>query len=230
VQAEVIETCGKPALEVARYLDVFLARCGEVKDYRAVQDRVEKAELRSAHRSATELIVAERVSRSADPLRTMQVPYGAAKTALAKGFTEDEDRLLIVLLNQLGYGAWDEMRAEIRRSESCRFDFFLKSRTPLELSKRCDALIRLLEADAKAKGTLSGREAHEARARAQRSAGEKPKNKKARLAEPVAAGAGAGAGAEEAMQGQGGGGGAAAAAAPGAATPAAADAALEIVE
>jgi hypothetical protein len=82
VQAEVIETCGKPALEVARYLDVFLARCGEVKDYRAVQDRVEKAELRSAHRSATELIVAERVSRSADFLaKLISLPWPVRKKA-----------------------------------------------------------------------------------------------------------------------------------------------------
>jgi len=49
------------------------------------------------------------------------------------------------MLDRLGYGEWDGLKAEIRRSPLFRFDWFLKSRTPAELNRRCDALIRMVE-------------------------------------------------------------------------------------
>jgi SWI/SNF-related matrix-associated actin-dependent regulator of chromatin subfamily A member 5 len=103
-----------------------------------------------------ETIIADKVARTPDPFRTLQIPYGP--TTLSKGFTEEEDRFLICMLNALGYGAWDALKAEIRRSEQFRFDWFIKSRTPGELSRRCDALIRLLEREAMEAGTAAGKE------------------------------------------------------------------------
>ena len=34
------------------------------------------------------------------------------------------------MVHKLGYGAWDELKAEIRRSWRFRFDWFFKSRMP----------------------------------------------------------------------------------------------------
>ena len=34
------------------------------------------------------------------------------------------------MMNRLGYGAWDELKAEIRNHWRFRFDWFIKSRTP----------------------------------------------------------------------------------------------------
>jgi SWI/SNF-related matrix-associated actin-dependent regulator of chromatin subfamily A member 5 len=39
---------------------------------------------------------------------------------------------------------WDELKREIRRSPEFRFDWIFKSRTPQELSRRVDLLIRLV--------------------------------------------------------------------------------------
>ena len=49
------------------------------------------------------------------------------------------------MMHKLGYGAWDELKAEIRNHWRFRFDWFFKSRTPQELSRRCETLIRLIE-------------------------------------------------------------------------------------
>lgn len=49
------------------------------------------------------------------------------------------------MTHKLGYGNWDELKAEIRKSWRFRFDWFFKSRTPQELARRCDTLIRLIE-------------------------------------------------------------------------------------
>lgn len=34
------------------------------------------------------------------------------------------------MMHRLGYGAWDELKAEIRNHWRFRFDWFFKSRTP----------------------------------------------------------------------------------------------------
>jgi SWI/SNF-related matrix-associated actin-dependent regulator of chromatin subfamily A member 5 len=49
------------------------------------------------------------------------------------------------MVNKLGYGNWDELKAAFRMSPQFRFDWFVKSRTATELARRCDALIRLIE-------------------------------------------------------------------------------------
>lgn len=49
------------------------------------------------------------------------------------------------MTTNLGYGNWDQLKSEIRKSWRFRFDWFIKSRTPQELSRRCDTLIRLIE-------------------------------------------------------------------------------------
>lgn len=54
------------------------------------------------------------------------------------------------MLERLGFGSedvFDKIRDEIRKSPMFRFDWFLKSRTPLELSRRCAYLIKCLIAD-----------------------------------------------------------------------------------
>ena len=53
--------------------------------------------------------------------------------------------LQICMVNKLGYGNWDELKAAFRMSPQFRFDWFVKSRTATELARRCDALIRLIE-------------------------------------------------------------------------------------
>ncbi len=36
----------------------------------------------------------------------------------------------VCMMHKLGYGAWDELKAEIRNHWRFRFDWFFKSRTP----------------------------------------------------------------------------------------------------
>jgi SWI/SNF-related matrix-associated actin-dependent regulator of chromatin subfamily A member 5 len=166
VLAEVMEVTEKDFADVSRYYDIFMERGpSEISEFKAIEKKMKAAESGILDRDKNERIIAERVARTPDPMRTLKIPYPQSKVATSKGYTEEEDRFLILLMNSLGYGAWDEMRAEIRRSESFRFDFFLKSRTPLELSKRCDALVRMLEKDAIENKTPAGKIAAEAELR-----------------------------------------------------------------
>ena len=65
-----------------------------------------------------------------------------------KNYTEEEDRFLICMLHKLGFdkeNVYDELRQCIRNSPQFRFDWFLKSRTAMELQRRCNTLITLIE-------------------------------------------------------------------------------------
>jgi SWI/SNF-related matrix-associated actin-dependent regulator of chromatin subfamily A member 5 len=57
----------------------------------------------------------------------------------------EEDAFLLCMTHQLGYGNWDELKAEIRKAWQFRFDWYLKSRSALELNRRVDILIRMIE-------------------------------------------------------------------------------------
>ena len=43
------------------------------------------------------------------------------------------------------YGEWDALKMEVRKAWQFRFDWFIKSRTTIELSKRCEVLMRMIE-------------------------------------------------------------------------------------
>ena len=52
------------------------------------------------------------------------------------------------MLHKLGFdkeNVYEELRSAIRVSPQFRFDWFLKSRTALELQRRCNTLITLIE-------------------------------------------------------------------------------------
>jgi len=58
----------------------------------------------------------------------MQVPVRAGRRRPPRA--EEEDRFILCMVHKLGYGQWDELKAEIRKSWRFRFDWFFKSRTP----------------------------------------------------------------------------------------------------
>ena len=88
------------------------------------------------------------VTRVRQPLAQLKLQYGGSK---GKNYTEDEDRFLLVQLERLGYSTedvYDRIRAEIKRCALFRFDWFLRSRTSVELARRCATLVSLLQRDA----------------------------------------------------------------------------------
>ena len=66
---------------------------------------------------------------------------GGAQTA----WTVDGDRHLVCLACQCGFGKWEDLQKEVRRSWLFRFDWWAKTRTQAELGKRVEYLARLVE-------------------------------------------------------------------------------------
>ena len=56
-------------------------------------------------------------------------------------FSEDEDKFLTCALYKFGYGAQEFIRNDIRNSNLFRVNWIAKSRTAIEIGKRCEFLV-----------------------------------------------------------------------------------------
>jgi len=136
------EVEGKELEEVQRYSATFWANVPSLTDQERIIKKIEQGESKIARRDEIQRAVQKKFQKYSNPWMEMKIAYGPNK---GKGFNEEEDRYLICLTHQLGYGRWDEMKWEIRKSWEFRFDWFIKSRLPTELNRRVDTLVRLIE-------------------------------------------------------------------------------------
>ncbi|KAK2411987.1 putative ATP-dependent DNA helicase CHR12 [Trifolium repens] len=133
---------GKTEEEVERYAEVFKERYKELNDYDRIIKNIERGESRIARKDEIMKAIGKKLDRYKNPWLELKIQYGQNKGKL---YNEECDRFMICMTHKLGYGNWDELKAAFRMSPLFRFDWFVKSRTTQELTRRCDTLIRLVE-------------------------------------------------------------------------------------
>jgi len=122
---------------------VVIGRYKQINDWERLLKNIEKGESKIQRVEGMIQALDEKVKRYKNPWQELKVVYGQSKGKQA--YTEEEDQFLVCATQKLGYGSWDELKLEIRKSWQFKFDWFLKSRTPQELNRRVDILIRLIE-------------------------------------------------------------------------------------
>ncbi len=136
---------GKTPKEVFEYAKVFWDRYHELQDVDRLIAQIEKGEAKIQRRISIKKALDAKMTRYKMPFNQLKIQYGSSK---GKNYTEDEDRFLICLLYKLGFdkeNVYDELRYSIRSAPQFRFDWFIKSRTTIELQRRCNTLITLIE-------------------------------------------------------------------------------------
>jgi len=162
------EVEGRSEYEVARYAAAFFERYEQIDNHEKIMRRIEAGEAKIQRRIEIGHTLATKVARSKNPWLHMRINYGAQKGKL---YNEEEDRFLVCMTHQLGYGAWDDLREEVRRCWLFRFDWFIKTRTTAELQRRVDVLIRLIE---KENAELEEQESHAIKKRPPKSGSKTP--------------------------------------------------------
>ncbi|KAJ8605209.1 hypothetical protein CTAYLR_000442 [Chrysophaeum taylorii] len=142
VAIETARETGKTVEDVKRYHSVFWRRYKELADADRLIDKIEKGEKRLQRAKEIRDALAAKVARHDKPWQCLPLQYGASR---GKVWTEEEDAFLINMMHQYGYGNWERIRVEIRNAWQFNFDWFFKSRSGTELSRRADLLIRLVE-------------------------------------------------------------------------------------
>ncbi|KAJ3414862.1 hypothetical protein HDV05_005926 [Chytridiales sp. JEL 0842] len=136
---------GKDFDEVKKYAETFWMRYKEIQDWEKHLANIEKGELRLQRIEEIQKCLTKKISLCKQPLQQLRINYGQNK---GKNYTEEEDRFMLVCLEKFGYGTedvYERIKEEIKKSTLFRFDWFIKSRTALELSRRCHTLISLIQ-------------------------------------------------------------------------------------
>merc|ERR1712241_1595161 len=139
------EVDGKTPEEVIEYSKVFWDRCQELQDIDRIMSQIEKGESKIQRRGLIKKALGAKIARYRAPFHQLRITYGANK---GKNYTEEEDRFVVCMLHKLGFdkeNVYEELRAAVRAAPQFRFDWFIKSRTAMELQRRCNTLITLIE-------------------------------------------------------------------------------------
>ncbi|KAJ7995914.1 hypothetical protein DPEC_G00231650 [Dallia pectoralis] len=139
------EVEGKSPEEVMEYSAVFWERCNELQDIEKIMAQIERGESRIQRRISIKKALDAKIARYKAPFHQLRIQYGTNK---GKNYTEEEDRFLICMLHKMGFdkeNVYEELRQCVRNAPQFRFDWFIKSRTAMELQRRCNTLISLIE-------------------------------------------------------------------------------------
>ncbi|XP_021935559.1 chromatin-remodeling complex ATPase chain Iswi isoform X2 [Zootermopsis nevadensis] len=136
---------GKTPDEVMQYSSVFWERCHELQDIDRIMAQIDRGETKIQRRASIKKALDAKMARYRAPFHQLRIAYGTNK---GKNYTEEEDRFLVCMLHKLGFdkeNVYEELRAAVRNAPQFRFDWFIKSRTAMELQRRCNTLITLIE-------------------------------------------------------------------------------------
>ncbi|KAN0064789.1 chromatin remodeling complex Adenosinetriphosphatase [Thecaphora frezii] len=137
----------KTERDVREYSKVFWERIDEVADHERLVTRIEEGEAKLAKQQAQESILRKRVNSYRSPLTQLKLTYGQAK---GKSYSEEEDRFLLVKLAEYGLkeeDVYEKIKRDAAVFPGFRFDWFIKSRTPQEIGRRCNTLLLLVMKD-----------------------------------------------------------------------------------
>ncbi|GAK64485.1 chromatin remodelling complex ATPase chain [Moesziomyces antarcticus] len=148
----------KTEKEVREYAKVFWERIDELADHAKLLARIDEGEAKLLKQHHQEAVLRRKVNSYRQPLLQLKLHYGQNK---GKSYSEDEDRFLLVKLAEYGLGegdAYDRIKKDVMQWAGFRFDWFIKSRTPQELGRRCNTLVLLvLKEDEEEKATKGGK-------------------------------------------------------------------------
>jgi SWI/SNF-related matrix-associated actin-dependent regulator of chromatin subfamily A member 5 len=117
--------------------------CAHARASHAATDARAAGEQKIQRRAEISNYLSKKVTRTKNPWVQLRIDYGGDRPG--KGYSEEIDRFLVCMTNQLGFGRWEELRSEVRQSWLFRFDWFLKTRTAQELARRVDLLAQCIE-------------------------------------------------------------------------------------
>ncbi len=117
-------------------------------DHSRIEARIAEGEAKRDKLESLENLLEAKIKSVRYPMQELELSYPPTKT---KVFSEEEDRYLLCRLNHYGMRT-EEVYEKIKRDVSefpvFRFDWFLKSRSPQELQRRCHTLLGMLEKEA----------------------------------------------------------------------------------
>ncbi|KAJ7623380.1 SNF2 family N-terminal domain-containing protein [Roridomyces roridus] len=141
----------KSAADIERYYRTFEKKWKTLQEYPRIAARIADGESKRSKRDNLEYLLGEKISSVRYPMQELELNY---QTTKGKVYSEEEDRYLLCRLHHYGMqveDVYDRIKKDITEFPVFRFDWFFKSRSPLELQRRCNTLLGMIEKEAEAK-------------------------------------------------------------------------------
>ncbi|KAF3914445.1 hypothetical protein AA313_de0201114 [Arthrobotrys entomopaga] len=137
----------KDVKQVKQYAKTFWERYTEIDGYDRYIQVIVAGEERAEKVRKQQENLRKKIEQFRVPLQQMKINYSVSTTN-KKVYTEDEDRFLLVQLDKYGLESenlYEYIQNDIRDCPLFRFDWFFLSRTPAELSRRCQTLLTTVD-------------------------------------------------------------------------------------
>lgn len=114
-------------------------------EYPRIKARIEEGEAKRNKRENMESLLQKKINSVRHPMQELELNYPTTK---GKVYSEEEDRYLLCRLDHYGMqidDVYERIKKDISEFPVFRFDWFLKSRSPQELQRRCNTLLGMIE-------------------------------------------------------------------------------------
>ncbi|KAL1681451.1 SNF2 family N-terminal domain-containing protein [Schizophyllum commune] len=138
----------KTAGDVAQYYKVFKDRWTTLADHPRIAARIAEGEQKRNKRQNLEQLLEEKINSVNYPMQELELNYPTTK---GKVYSEEEDRYLLCRLYHYGMqteDVYERIKKDITEFPVFRFDWFFKSRSAIELNRRCNTLLGMIEKEA----------------------------------------------------------------------------------
>lgn len=136
----------KSPAEVALYSKVFWQRYQEVQGWKKYVNNIEAGEKKTERLKIQETLLRKKLEQYECPLLELTLQYPPNNTR--RTYDILEDRFLLVSVDKFGLFAsnlYERIKQEIMKSSLFTFDWFVRTRTPQDLSKRVTTLLTLVQ-------------------------------------------------------------------------------------
>lgn len=138
-------TLGREVEEIERYTKKFWKHKEEIEGYEKYVSQIEASEKKLTKLRNQEKLLAQKIEELEDPLEDLKIQYPPNNSK--RVFSKLEDRFILFSVYRHGIFAerlGEKVKHEILQSELFKFDWYIASRTPQEITRRISTLLLAL--------------------------------------------------------------------------------------
>jgi len=129
--------------ETTRYSKVFWERCKELPDYEKIHALISKGEVKLEGHTTKVLALVDKIENSPNPWFELEMKFYSS--IVASCWLREADVYLLCLTYKYGFGQWEKIREALITAWQFEGDFFVRSRNVVDIERRVNSLLRVLE-------------------------------------------------------------------------------------
>lgn len=142
---DIANSLSRDVEEIERYAKKFWDCHKEIEGHEKYVAQIEASERKASKMQNQQRILASKIEEAEDPLEELKIQYPPNNSK--RIYSKLEDRFILFCVNKHGIFSdrlGEKIKEEIQESDLFKFDFYMLSRTPQEISRRVNTLMLAL--------------------------------------------------------------------------------------